>query len=127
MNPSVKSDDPLVANASVMGRTPVPQKIDVNPASTSTTHSPGRVTRAVGEYRLIVRSRLSNDLFGPAKTLNNRLSPTKWNLVKLVITARGTTTVLTADARVQSTNAAPAITATTCSTITRQLCHTLLR
>ena len=51
-------DEPLVANASVNGRTPVPQKMDVNPARTITTQVPGKVTRATGAYSAMTRSRV---------------------------------------------------------------------
>ena len=77
------------------------------------THIPGKVTRASGAYRAITRSRVSNDRLGRANTLNTFRKATKWNLVKIVITARGTTTVFTADPSVHTTNAPPATTATT--------------
>ena len=111
--PRVNSDEPLVANASVRGCTPVPQKIEVNPPTTMIAHVPGMVTRASGAYSAMMRSRVSNDLRGPANRLNTLRMATKWALVKMVITARGTTTVLTAEPSVQTTNATPATTANT--------------
>jgi hypothetical protein len=52
---------------------------------------------------------------------------TKCTLVSLVIRARGTTTVFTAEASVDTITATPASTANTWATITRQLCNTLSR
>ena len=111
--PSVNSDEPLIANASVKGVTPVPQKISVNPASTMITHIPGKVTRARGAYIAMTRSRVSNDWLGRANTLNTLRNATKCPLVKMVTIARGTTTVFTAEPIVHTTNATPATNATT--------------
>src|SRR3954469_6514049 len=124
MKPRVNNDDPLVANASLSGGVPVPQKMPVNPARTATTHVAGSVTNDSGAYSDSTRSRVSNDRLGPANRLNNLRMATKCVRVIDVMTARGTTTVLTADNRVHPTSRTPATTATTWATITRLLCHT---
>src|SRR3954469_16491690 len=124
MKPRVNNDDPLVANASLSGGVPVPQKMPVNPARTATTHVAGSDTNDSGAYSDSTRSRVSNGRVGPAKRLNNLRIATKCVRVIDVITALGTTTVLRADSSVQITRNTPATTATTWNTITRLLCHT---
>src|SRR4051794_13119559 len=96
----------------------------LNPASTATTPVAGSDTNDSGAYSESTRSRCSNDRPGPANRLNNLRIATKWVRVIDVMTALGTTTVLTADKSVQTTRNTPATTATTWAKITRLLCHT---
>ena len=46
--PKVSSDEPLVTNASLTGRTPVPQPTAAKPITISATHRAGSRTRASG-------------------------------------------------------------------------------
>lgn len=107
-NPSVSSDDPLVTSASDRGSIPVPQKMAVKPRMIITTHTPGSSTSPSGAYMAITASRRSNVLVGRASRSNNHRSVRKWTRVRKDTAARGSTTVRTADPRVQTTTNTPA-------------------
>ena len=107
VRPSVSRAEPLSTNASRIDRFSTPQKMSVKPASVRVSQATRIATRPSGEYHASLRSRFAGGNDGRAATRNTRRTARKTPRVTIDTEARGTTTVLIADASATTTSAAP--------------------
>src|SRR5918996_1764909 len=106
--PRVSSDEPDTSKARSHPSASMAQWMPAKPTSTHATHTPGSSIKANGANRAMMRSAASQSPARSIRQSNGLRRVTNTQRCSSELSARGTTTVFTADAKVAPTTAAPA-------------------